>query len=142
MPIVRSTVYFSWIAASSPSWQSTPTAAPSRWQRSAGRVAREFRPFSVPRILPLVSSSKSREARRRCRARFNRAMGSVPSFRNLMYGYVHAYLEQVMVSGACNGAHSLTQRLARWLLMMRDRSDGDELPITQNILAEMLGVQR
>src|SRR5262249_41647190 len=127
---------------SSPSWQSTPTAAPSRWQRSAGRVAREFRPFSVPRILPLVSSSKSREARRRCRARFNRAMGSVPSFRNLMYGYVHAYLEQVMVSGACNGAHSLTQRLARWLLMMRDRSDGDELPITQNILAEMLGVQR
>ena len=41
-----------------------------------------------------------------------------------------AFLEQVMVSGACNGAHSLTQRLARWLLMMRDRSDGDELPIT------------
>jgi CRP-like cAMP-binding protein len=76
------------------------------------------------------------------RAAFNRAMGSVPSFRNLMYGYVHAFLEQVMVSGACNGAHSLPQRLARWLLMMRDRSDGDELPITQNILAEMLGVQR
>jgi CRP-like cAMP-binding protein len=47
-----------------------------------------------------------------------------------------------MVSAACNGAHSLKQRLARWLLMMRDRSDGDELPITQNLLAEMLGVQR
>jgi CRP-like cAMP-binding protein len=76
------------------------------------------------------------------RAAFNRVMGSVPSFRNLMYAYVHAFLEQVMVSAACNGAHSLTQRLARWLLMMRDRSDGDELPITQNILAEMLGVQR
>jgi CRP-like cAMP-binding protein len=76
------------------------------------------------------------------RAAFNRAMGSVPFFRNLMYGYVHVFLEQVMVSGACNGAHSLTQRLARWLLMMRDRSDGDELPITQNLLAEMLGVQR
>jgi len=59
-----------------------------------------------------------------------------------MYAYVHAFLEQVMVSAACNGAHSLTQRLARWLLMMRDRSDGDELPITQNLLAEMLGVQR
>ena len=72
------------------------------------------------------------------RAAFNRAMGSVPSFRNLMYGYVHAFLEQIMVSGACNGAHSLTQRLARWLLMMRDRSDGGELPITQNLLAEML----
>jgi CRP-like cAMP-binding protein len=43
---------------------------------------------------------------------------------------------------ACNGAHSLKQRLARWLLMMRDRSDEDALLITQNLLAEMLGVQR
>jgi CRP-like cAMP-binding protein len=47
-----------------------------------------------------------------------------------------------MVAVACNGAHSLKQRLARWLLMMRDRSDGDALPITQELLAEMLGVQR
>jgi Mn-dependent DtxR family transcriptional regulator len=39
-------------------------------------------------------------------------------------------------------AHSLKQRLARWLLMMRDRSDGDALPISQSLLAEMLGVQR
>jgi CRP-like cAMP-binding protein len=47
-----------------------------------------------------------------------------------------------MVSVACNGAHSLKQRLARWLLMMRDRSDSDALPVTQSLLAEMLGVQR
>ena len=47
-----------------------------------------------------------------------------------------------MASVACNGAHSLKQRLARWLLMMRDRSDNDALPITQDLLAEMLGVQR
>ena len=76
------------------------------------------------------------------RPAFTRAMESIPSFRNLMYAYVHAFLEQVMVSAACNGAHSLKERLARWLLMMRDRSDGDELPITQDLLAEMLGVQR
>jgi len=76
------------------------------------------------------------------RTAFNRAMTSMPSFRNLMYAYIQAFLEQVTVSVACNGAHSLTQRLARWLLMMRDRSDADELPITQNILADMLGVQR
>jgi DNA-binding MarR family transcriptional regulator len=43
---------------------------------------------------------------------------------------------------ACNGAHSLKERLARWLLMMRDRSDSDLMPITQRLLAEMLGVQR
>ena len=76
------------------------------------------------------------------RAAFTRAMGSMPSFRKLMYAYVHAFLEQVLVSGACNGAHSLKERLARWLLMMRDRSDDDALAITQNLLAEMLGVHR
>jgi CRP-like cAMP-binding protein len=47
-----------------------------------------------------------------------------------------------MVSAACNGAHSLKQRLARWLLMMRDRGDDDALQITQSLLAEMLGVHR
>jgi CRP-like cAMP-binding protein len=76
------------------------------------------------------------------RAAFTRAMGSMPSFRSLMYAYVQAYLEQILVSGACNGAHNLKQRLARWLLMMRDRADDDALQITQNLLAEMLGVQR
>jgi CRP-like cAMP-binding protein len=76
------------------------------------------------------------------RAAFTRAMDSMPSFRNLMHAYIHAFLEQVMVSVACNGAHTLTERLARWLLMMRDRSDEDLLPITQDLLAEMLGVQR
>jgi CRP-like cAMP-binding protein len=69
-------------------------------------------------------------------------MESIPSFRNLMYAYVHAFLEQVLVSAACNRAHSLRERLARWLLMMRDRSDDDALQITQNLLAEMLGVHR
>jgi CRP-like cAMP-binding protein len=76
------------------------------------------------------------------RATFNRAMRSMPSFQRLASAYVQAFLEQVMVSAACNGAHSLKQRLARWLLMMRDRADDDTLLITQNLLAEMLGVQR
>jgi CRP-like cAMP-binding protein len=82
------------------------------------------------------------DAARISRAAFTRAMGSMPSFEGLMYAYVQAFMEQVMVSVACNGAHSLKQRLARWLLMMRDRADDDSLQITQNLLAEMLGVQR
>jgi CRP-like cAMP-binding protein len=81
-------------------------------------------------------------AARMSRAAFARAMQSMPAFRSLMDAYVQAFLEQVMVSVACNGAHSLKQRLARWLLMMRDRSDSDVLPITQSLLAEMLDVQR
>jgi CRP-like cAMP-binding protein len=73
---------------------------------------------------------------------FLRAMDGMPSFRNLMYAYVQAFLEQVLVSAGCNGAHSLRQRLARWLLMMGDRSDDASLLITQSLLAHMLGVQR
>ena len=76
------------------------------------------------------------------RAAFARAMESMPSLRSLMYAYFLAFLEQVLVSVACNGAHSLKQRLTRWLLMMRDRGDDDALLITHDLLAEMLGVQR
>jgi CRP-like cAMP-binding protein len=76
------------------------------------------------------------------RASFTRAMASMPSFRSLMYAYVQAFLEQVLISGACNATHSIKQRLARWLLMMHDRIEGDTLPITQDTLAVMLGVLR
>jgi CRP-like cAMP-binding protein len=76
------------------------------------------------------------------RVAFEGAISSVPSFQTLIYAYLQAFLDQVMVSAACNGAHSLKQRLARWLLMMRDRSDNDTLQITQDLLAEVLGVQR
>jgi CRP-like cAMP-binding protein len=76
------------------------------------------------------------------RAAFTHAMETMPNFRSHMYAYAQAFLEQVLVSVACNGAHSLKQRLARWLLMMRDRGDDDILRISQNLLAEMLGVQR
>jgi CRP-like cAMP-binding protein len=72
-----------------------------------------------------------------CRFACNRA-----AFRNLMHAYVEAFMEQVLVSAACNGAHSVKERLARWLLMMGDRNDDNILRITQTLLAEMLGVQR
>jgi CRP-like cAMP-binding protein len=93
---------------------------------------------SSVRLLVQIQGSAAKMSR----AAFTRAMESMPSFRKLIYTYVQAFLDQVLVSGACNGAHSLKQRLARWLLMMRDRSDDDTLPITQDLLAEMLGVQR
>src|SRR6202051_2547874 len=93
---------------------------------------------SSVRLLVQIPGSAAKMSR----AAFTRAMESMPSFRGLMNAYLQAFLEQVLVSVACNGAHSLKQRLARWLLMMRDRGDDDALQITQNLLAEMLGVQR
>lgn len=94
--------------------------------------------MSSARLLVQLPGTAARMSRRA----FQRAMEEVPTFRSLMYAHVHAFLEQVMISTGCNGAHNLTQRLARWLLMMRDRHDDDTLLITQDLLAEMLGVQR
>jgi CRP-like cAMP-binding protein len=93
---------------------------------------------SSARLLVQIPGSAAKMSR----AAFNRAMKSTPSFRGLMFAYVQAFLEQVLVSAACNGRHSLKERLARWMLMMRDRSDADVMPITQELLAELLGVQR
>jgi CRP-like cAMP-binding protein len=43
---------------------------------------------------------------------------------------------------ACNVRHNLPERLARWLLMIRDRVDSDKLPMTQEFLSVMLGVRK
>src|SRR5471030_2551112 len=93
---------------------------------------------STAKLLVQIPGSAAKMSR----AAFTRALQSIPSFRSLMYSYVQAFLDQVLVSGACNGAHGLKERLACWLLMMCDRSDDDALPVTQDLLAEMLGVQR
>jgi CRP-like cAMP-binding protein len=93
---------------------------------------------SSARLLVQIPGSAAKMSR----ATFDRAMKSMSSFHRLMSAHAQAFLEQVLVSAACNGRHSLKQRLARWLLMMRDRSDADEMPITQELLAELLGVQR
>ena len=62
--------------------------------------------------------------------------------RDIFCRYADALLAQIMQSVACNAAHALEARLCRWLLTTQDRSGGDEIPLTQEYLAEMLGVQR
>jgi CRP-like cAMP-binding protein len=62
--------------------------------------------------------------------------------RALLLRYNEALQAQVMQTAACNGRHGLEQRLARWLLVARDRAEGDELPLTQDFVAMMLGVHR
>jgi Mn-dependent DtxR family transcriptional regulator len=47
-----------------------------------------------------------------------------------------------MQSTACNAVHSVEQRLARWLLMARDRMGSEEFPLTQEFAAMMLGATR
>jgi hypothetical protein len=64
------------------------------------------------------------------------------AIRSLFCRYSDALLAQVMQSVACNAAHSLDARLCRWLLTSLDRIGSADLPLTQAMLAEMLGVQR
>lgn len=51
-------------------------------------------------------------------------------------------LAQVQRVAACNAIHSLEERLSRWLMQAYDLLDGDTLPFTQELLSQMLGVQR
>ncbi|QCO16816.1 Crp/Fnr family transcriptional regulator (plasmid) [Azospirillum brasilense] len=65
-----------------------------------------------------------------------------PSLQTVLLRCVMAFLAQVSQTAACNGAHRLDERLARWLLMSHDRCEGDRLPLTQEFLSTMLGVRR
>ena len=56
--------------------------------------------------------------------------------------YAHSFHQQVLQTAACNGAHSLQQRCARWLLLARHRIGSDDLPLTQEFLSMMLAVRR
>lgn len=59
-----------------------------------------------------------------------------------LYRYEHALLGQIAQSSACSQFHSLQERLARYLLMTGDRAMSREFRITQQFLADMLGVRR
>ena len=59
--------------------------------------------------------------------------------RELLTAYHVAFVSQVSQSVACNGLHRLVQRCCRWLLMTRDRVGSDELRLTHEYLALMLG---
>ena len=61
---------------------------------------------------------------------------------HLLHRYSHSLLTQVSQSSACNRFHFVNARLARWLLMTKDRLGAEEFPLTQEFLATMLGVRR
>jgi CRP-like cAMP-binding protein len=70
------------------------------------------------------------------------AMDESATLRGAMLGYVYQFLLQAMREAQINARATLEARLARWLLMMHDRVDGDELQLTHDRLASMLGVRR
>ena len=65
-----------------------------------------------------------------------------PTLNLVMLRYAHAFFNQVAQSAACAHLHKVEQRCCRWLLMTRDRMPSGDFPLTQEFLAQMLGVRR
>jgi CRP-like cAMP-binding protein len=61
---------------------------------------------------------------------------------HLFLRFTQALLTQMSQTAVCNRHHSLDQQLCRWLLLSLDRLQGDELVMTQELIANMLGVRR
>jgi CRP-like cAMP-binding protein len=61
---------------------------------------------------------------------------------HLLLRYTQALITQMAQTAVCNRHHSLDQQLCRWLLLSLDRLEGDELLMTQELIANMLGVRR
>jgi CRP-like cAMP-binding protein len=61
---------------------------------------------------------------------------------HLLLRYTQALITQMSQTAVCNRHHSLDQQLCRWLLLSLDRLQGDELDMTQELIANMLGVRR
>ena len=65
-----------------------------------------------------------------------------PQIRALLGGHEQALFGQAQQAAACNATHVVESRLARWLLRAADLHGSDELPLTQEYIAQMLGVRR
>src|SRR5688572_29031467 len=75
---------------------------------------------------------------RRLKLEFNRG----GAMQHLLLRYTQALLTQMAQTAVCNRHHSLDQQLCRWLLLSLDRLSGTELVMTQELIANMLGVRR
>jgi CRP-like cAMP-binding protein len=61
---------------------------------------------------------------------------------DVLLRYTHALVAHISQTAACNRLHEVSERLARWLLVSHDRAGVDEFPLTQEFLAQILGVRR
>lgn len=70
------------------------------------------------------------------------AMNESRELRRHLLSYAQVLLVQNSQTVLCNARHQVTERIARWLLLARDRLDGDSIPVTHETLSMLLGVRR
>jgi hypothetical protein len=81
-------------------------------------------------------------AMRMSRARLLSELKRSPHLQRELNGYIHVLMTQISQTAVCNRFHVVEKRLARWLLMTRDRVGAGEFRMTQKFLSSMLGVRR
>jgi CRP-like cAMP-binding protein len=86
--------------------------------------------MQVPGDASVISSDRVREV-----------ADEVPVFRGILVKYEQFFLAQVQQTAACNALHDVQARTCKWLLRMHELA-GEELPLTQEFLAQMMGVRR
>ena len=96
--------------------------------------------INVSAVRALVQGSGT--ALRMTTARFRKEFRDCPPLQRALYRYIHVLMAQVTQTAACNRFHMVEARLARWLLMTRDRVCSTQFQLTQEFLAHMLGVRR
>jgi CRP-like cAMP-binding protein len=88
-------------------------------------------------VVPVAGSALSVEA-----SRFRSVLRENGALRAACETYAQAFLAHLLQNVACNAIHKVDQRCARWLLMCDDQVEGDSFELTQEYLAELLGVRR
>jgi CRP-like cAMP-binding protein len=73
---------------------------------------------------------------------FRKAVAGSEALRDLAIRYNEVLLAQAQITAGCNALHGLEARFCRWVLQVRDHSASDTIPLTQEFLAQMLGVRR
>ena len=89
-----------------------------------GLVLRQYRPSQISAV------------------QFRKVTASSDAIRMMCIQYNEVLLSQARITAACNATHVVEARFCRWLLQSVDRAESDTLELTQEFLAEMLGVRR
>lgn len=117
--------------------RSVETATIGREGALGGVVSQGYLPAFGQAVVQVGGTVLRIEADRLARVK----QGS-PALRDLFVRYADCLLAQILQSVACNAVHPIEQRCLRWLLTLQDRLGTADLPVTHEVLAEMLGVRR